>query len=60
MSSQLWNGVVALQHFAIREQASLEVATWIDEYNSDRRHSTNHMLSPVDYELAYATRRVTP
>ena len=29
---------------------------WSDEYNNDRRHSTNGMLSPVDYELVCATR----
>ena len=39
-------------HFATREQARHSVATWIDEYNNDRRHSTNGMLSPVDYELS--------
>jgi transposase InsO family protein len=44
-------------HFATREQARRAIATWIDEYNNDRRHSTNGMLSPVDYELASATRR---
>ena len=43
-------------HFATREQARHSVATWIDEYNNDRRHSTNGMLSPVDYELVCATR----
>jgi putative transposase len=42
-------------HFATREQARHAVAAWIDEYNSDRRHSTNGMLSPVDYEQARAT-----
>ena len=46
-------------HFTTREQARHMVATWIDEYNNDRRHSTNGMLSPVDYELARATRRAT-
>ncbi|MGH3906378.1 MAG: IS3 family transposase [Pseudonocardiaceae bacterium] len=42
------------QHFATREQARRAVAAWIDEYNTVRRHSTNHMLSPVDYERAPA------
>jgi putative transposase len=32
------------------------VATWIDEYNTDRRHSTKSMLSPVDYERTNATK----
>jgi transposase InsO family protein len=30
------------------------VAVFIDDYNTDRRHSTNGMLSPVDYEHARA------
>jgi putative transposase len=46
-------------HFTTREQARRAVAAWIDEYNTDRRHSTNGMLSPVDYEQASATQRVT-
>ena len=46
-------------HFATREQARRAVATWIDDYTSHRRHSTNGMLSPVDYELACATRPAT-
>ena len=42
-------------HFTTREQARRAVATWIDEYNTDR-HSTNGMLSPVDYERTNATK----
>lgn len=42
------------QHFATREQARQAVAGWIDEYNTVRRHSTDNMLSPVDYERAQA------
>jgi transposase InsO family protein len=41
-------------HFTTRVQARRTVAAWIDEYNTTRRHSTNHMLSPVDYERAQA------
>ena len=37
-------------HFHTREEARHEVAAWIDAYNTSRRHSTNGMLSPVDYE----------
>ena len=33
------------------------MAAWIEEYNTVRRHSTNQMLSPVDYERAQATAR---
>jgi len=41
-------------HFVTREQARQAVAAWIDEYNVVRRHSTDRMLSPVDYERAQA------
>ncbi|MGH3995509.1 MAG: IS3 family transposase, partial [Pseudonocardiaceae bacterium] len=41
-------------HFPTREQARPAVAAWIDDYNTVRRHSTNHMLSPIDYERAQA------
>ena len=43
--------------FTTREQARRAVAAWIEEYNTVRRHSTNQMLSPVDYERAQATAR---
>jgi len=46
-------------HFATREQATHAVAAFIDEYNTNRRHSTNGMLSPVDFERACATQRAT-
>jgi putative transposase len=42
------------QRFATREQARRAVAAWIDEYNTIRRHSTNGLLSPVDYERVQA------
>ena len=45
------------QHFITREQARRVVAGWIEEYNTVRRHSTNGMLSPVDYEHAQARAR---
>lgn len=32
------------------------VSTWIDEYDSHPRRSDNGVVSPVDYELACATR----
>jgi putative transposase len=44
-------------HFQTREQARHAVAAWIDDYNSQRRHSTNGMLSPIDYEHACTQRR---
>ena len=36
--------------FATRTQARSAVVAWIEEYNTDRLHSTNGMISPVDYE----------
>jgi putative transposase len=36
--------------FTTREQARRAVVAWIEEYNTDRLHSTNGMISPVDYE----------
>ncbi len=46
-------------HFATREQARRAVAGWIDEYNTVRRHFTDHRLSPVDYERTHAPARAT-
>jgi putative transposase len=46
-------------HFQNREQARHQVAAWIDDYNSQRRHSTNGMLSPIDYEQASTQRQTT-
>ena len=46
--------LLSQRHFATREQARRAVAAWIDEYNTDRRHSTNGMLPPVAYEHAHA------
>jgi putative transposase len=45
-------------HFQTREEARRAVAAWIEDYNSQhRRHSTDGMLSPIDYEHACAQRR---
>ena len=51
--------LLSRRHFLTREQARHAVAAWIDEYHTDRRHSTNGMLSPVDYECTYATQHLT-
>ncbi len=51
--------LLSRRHFLTREQARHAVAAWIDEYHTDRRHSTNGMLSPVDYERTCATQRRT-
>jgi len=39
-----------LEHFATVAQARVRVATWIEEYNHDRRHSALGMRSPIAYE----------
>lgn len=44
-------------HTPRREQARRAVAGWIDEYNTERRHSTDGMLSPVAYERHQAAAR---
>jgi putative transposase len=44
-----------MQRFATKDQARAEVATWIEEYNHDRRHSALGMLSPIAYELSRTT-----
>jgi transposase InsO family protein len=43
-------------HFHTREEARHSVAARIDDYNRQRRHSTNGMLSPIDYEHARTQR----
>jgi putative transposase len=42
--------VRARQRFATREQARCAIMAWIEEYNTERLHSTNGMICPVDYE----------
>ena len=36
--------------FATRAQARPAVIAWIEEYNTERFHSANGMITPVDYE----------
>jgi len=38
------------QRFTTRAQARRAVAAWLAGYNTDRLHSTNGMICPVDYE----------
>ena len=40
------------EHFATKAAARARVATWIDEYNRDRKHSACGMRSPITYEQA--------
>ena len=51
--------LLSRQHFSTREQARRAVAGWIDEYNTVRRHSTDLMLSPIDFERREALARMT-
>jgi transposase InsO family protein len=46
-----------LEHFTTRTQARRRVAAWIEEYNTQRRHSALGMRSPLDYELELAEAR---
>lgn len=39
-------------HHATKAQARRRLATWIEEYNHERRHSSLAMCAPIDYELA--------
>jgi putative transposase len=51
--------LLSRQHFCTREQARRAVAGWIDEYNTVRRHSTDGMLSPVEFERRRAAAAAT-
>lgn len=54
--STLEHELLSRQHFATKAQARRAVAIWIDQfYNPRRRHSTNGMKSPIDYENAATT-----
>ena len=60
LNSTLEFELLRRHHFTTREQARRAVSAWIDKYNTDRRHSTNGMLSPVDYERTQATEPDSP
>jgi putative transposase len=44
--------LLRLRYFNTHQAARHGVSAWIDRYNRVRRHSTNQMLSPIDYERA--------
>ena len=46
----------SVEHFTTRAAARAKVAAWIEDYNTNRRHSACQMMSPVNYERALAAR----
>jgi putative transposase len=40
----------SLEHFPTRAAARARVSAWIQDYNTQRRHSALGMMSPLDYE----------
>jgi putative transposase len=42
------------EHFTTKAQAKVRVSAWIEDYNTNRRHSACQMMSPVSYEKALA------
>ncbi|MGH3864430.1 IS3 family transposase, partial [Actinokineospora sp.] len=55
-NSTLEHELLSRRRFATRDQARREVATYIDAYNTRRRHSSAEMLPPVVYESVLARR----
>ena len=53
--STLEHELISRRRWRTRDQASRDIAVWIDTwYNRKRLHSTNNMTSPIDYEPANA------
>jgi putative transposase len=44
----------AVEHFPTKTTARAKVAAWIEDYNTNRRHSACQMMSPVNYEKTLA------
>jgi transposase InsO family protein len=42
----------SVEEFTTRAQARIRVAAWIEEYNTERRHSAIGMMSPAAWEAA--------
>ena len=55
-NSTLEHELLSRRHFATKNQARREVATFIDRYNHRRRHSSAEMMPPVAYETVLAAR----
>lgn len=49
--------LLSRRHFATKDQARREVATFIDRYNTRRRHSACEMQPPVVFEQILAARK---
>jgi putative transposase len=45
----------SVEHFPTRAAARARVSTWIEDYNTRRRHSALGMMSPAGYEHALRT-----
>ena len=46
----------SVEYFATRAAARARVSTWIEDYNTRRRHPALGMMSPVSYERALQAR----
>jgi transposase InsO family protein len=44
----------SVEHFTTKQAARAKVAAWIEDYNTNRRHSACQMMSPAAYERALA------
>jgi transposase InsO family protein len=44
----------SVEHFPTKAAARTKVAAWIEDYNTNRRHSACQMMSPVNYEKTLA------
>jgi len=49
----------ALEHFATRTAARTRVSAWIQDYNTQRRHSALGMMTPAGYEQALKAGKAT-
>lgn len=52
--------LLSRRHLSTKAQARQEVALFIDRYNRIRRHSSCHMLSPIDYEALLVQQDTDP